>query len=154
TLSVHDIGLKTGFQSHFYGHFERGRALVAADFDPDGRVDFYLGSPGDDSFVMRNVAGPGGTVQFEVVQTLLVDELAHSAVAFDYDNDGDPDLFISVGGNEGIGFDRLFRNMWMESGQTDLSFQDVTDASGVAGPVPAGGADPIPGASAGVGAGR
>jgi hypothetical protein len=145
---VRDTALPTRFQDSFAGHFKRGRALIAADFDLDGRIDFYSGNPGDESFVMRNVTGPGGGPRFEVVQVLLRGPLAWGGAAADYDNDGDYDIFISVGANEGIGPDYLFRNLWMESGQTELRFEDVTSEAGIAGPVPPGETGPIPVASA------
>lgn len=147
-LRIVDLGLETGFQDEFFGHYTRGRALVAADFDLDGRVDFYMGNPGDESFVVRNVADPGRRFHFEVVQVLLVDDLAWGGVSFDYDNDGDYDLFVTPGGNEGIALNHLFRNMWLESGRTELRFEDVTEEAGVAGPVPPGDRDPIPVAGA------
>jgi hypothetical protein len=143
-LRVIDIGLQTGFQDQFFGHYNRGRTLLAADFDLDGRLDFYSGNPGDESFILRNVVDPSGKFHFEVAQVLLVDELAWGGVSFDYDNDGDYDIFITPGGNEGIGFNYLFRNLWLESGRTELRFEDVTEVAGVAGPVPPGAQDPIP----------
>jgi hypothetical protein len=143
-LRTVDIGLRTGFQDRFFGHYNRGRTLLAADFDLDGRVDFYSGNPGDESFVLRNVDDGGGQFHFDVVQVLLVDELAWGGVSFDYDNDGDYDIFITPGGNEGIGFNYLFRNMWLETGEEELRFEDVTEEAGVRGPVPPGEDDPIP----------
>src|SRR5437870_4980537 len=88
-----DIGLVSGFQDTQLGHLERGRALVAADFNLDGRMDFYVGNPGDDSYVMVNVDDGGGSFHFDVAQVLFTGNLAWGATAFDYDNDGDPDLF-------------------------------------------------------------
>jgi hypothetical protein len=150
TARSSDIGLKTGFQDIRFGHLQRGRALVAADFDLDGRVDFYSGNPGDESYVLHNLPGPGGIPHFEVVQTLLVGELAFCAAVFDYDNDGDPDIFVGEGGVEGIGFAHLFKNGWMESGQQNLSFEDVTHEAGVAGPIPPGHESPMPVSAMGV----
>jgi enediyne biosynthesis protein E4 len=147
-IRVTDLGLKTLFQDHYFGHFKRGRADVAADFDLDGRVDFFIGNPGDESMVLRNLLGNGGKPTFRGGQVLLTDELAWGAVAFDYDNDGDYDLFVTVGGNEDTGFNKLFRNLWLESGGMQLTFEDVTDGAGVAGPTPPGFTDPIPIANA------
>ena len=48
SLRVSDLGLQTKFQDSFFGHFKRGRAMIAADFDLDGRIDFYSGNPGDE----------------------------------------------------------------------------------------------------------
>ncbi len=135
---VEDIGLDTGFQDTQFGHLQRGRALISADFNLDGRNDFY--------------GVPAGLPRFVMGPHILDHALAGSAVAADYDNDGDPDLFIGVGGLEGIGFNYLFKNMWMESGQTKLSFVDVTARAGIAGPVPPKHKNPVPVASYGIAA--
>jgi len=144
SVEVIDIAPETGFQEAWLGHFTRTRALVAADFDLDGRVDFYAGNPGDESYIIRNTAGPDGKIRFELVQTFLEGELAWGASAADYDNDGDYDLFVAMGGNEGTGYNHLFKNMWMESGQTKLYFVDVTDTAGINKPVLAGFEAPPP----------
>jgi len=139
-VRVQDMGLKVGFQDIFQDHLQRGRANIAADFNLDGTIDFFIGNPGDTSVIMVGVPGQGRS-RFKVAQVLLVDEVAWGAAALDYDNDGDYDLFVTIGGNENIGFDYLFKNLWLETGQ--LRFEDVTDAAGVAGPVPPGESNPI-----------
>jgi len=146
---VVDIALESGFQDAWFGHFKRGRAMVAADFDLDGRVDFYVGNPGDESFVIRNTTELDGKVHFEMVQVLLKGEVAWGASAADYDNDGDYDLFITLGGNESTGYNHLFKNLWMESGMSQLCFIDVTDTAGLRGPVLPDFESPPPLASAG-----
>ena len=133
--SVDDIGLRSGFQDYFGGHFKRGRSLIAADFDLDGRIDAFLGNPGDESLVLRNV-GTVGKPRFVVAQVLMTGGLPYGGASADYDNDGDYDLFISGGGIEGIDQDSLFRNRLVEDGA--LRFEDVTDAAGIRGPVPPG----------------
>lgn len=140
TFQVRDMAVLTQFQDTAFGHFKRGRANIASDFDLDGFVDFYIGNPGDESYILRSKpAGNGGRI-FELTQVLVVDELTWGGVSFDYDNDSDYDLFIACGGNEGIGFDYLFRNDWILDGQPtgELHFTDVTAEAGVAGIVPDG----------------
>lgn len=139
---VTDVGLVTGFQGIYEGNLQHGRALVAADFDLDGRPDVYLGNPGDFSYVMLNREGSDGLPRFEWAATLTHYDLAWGAAPLDYDNDGDVDLFVTNGGNEGTGFNVLFRNELKETGA--LSFTDVTAEAGVAGPVPDGDTAPIP----------
>jgi hypothetical protein len=148
SVSVVDAGLVTGFQDLFDRHLKRGRALVAADFDLDGRVDFYLGNPGDESFIVPNVPSPLGSPFFLPVQVLVQRRITWGAASADYDNDGDYDLFIATGGNEGYGYDYLFKNLWIESGETQLTFQDVTAEAGGAGPVLSGQTTPWPVSSA------
>ncbi|MDH4069533.1 MAG: FG-GAP-like repeat-containing protein [Ignavibacteria bacterium] len=134
------MALLTQFQDTAFGHFKRGRATIASDFDLDGYVDFYMGNPGDESYILRSVPVVNGGRSFELTQVLVTDQLTWGGVSFDYDNDGDYDLFIACGGNEGIGFDYLFRNDWILEGQLtgQLLFTDVTAEAGVAGIVPEG----------------
>ncbi|MCH7702612.1 MAG: VCBS repeat-containing protein [Planctomycetes bacterium] len=140
--TVVDIGVESRFQDGWGGHFKRGKANVAADFDLDGRVDVYLGNPGDESFVLWNAGeDEEGITQFQVSQILLEGELAWGAAAADYDNDGDYDLFITCGANEGLGPCFLFANRFIETGT--LSFEDVTDEAGVRGAIPPGETEPI-----------
>ncbi len=135
-LSMDDIAPQTEFEDVYLGHHKRGRATIAADFDLDGRIDFFAGNPGDESFILRDAGNDVTGPLYEVVQELGGNGQSWGGVAFDYDNDGDYDLFISTGGNEGIGHDFLFHNDFLETGT--LVFRDVTDTAGVAGPVPAG----------------
>jgi hypothetical protein len=141
-VTIRDLALVTGFQNIVGGQLQRARAVIAADFDNDGRVDFYRGNPGGISYVARNGPGADGLPHFTKVQTLETLELAWGAAPLDYDNDGDTDIFITNGGNEGIGLARLYRNEWVETGT--LTFTDVTDEAGVAGPIPPGFDAPIP----------
>jgi hypothetical protein len=131
TLQVRDLGYQSGFQDDYLGHFKRGRATVAADFDLDGRTDFYMGNPGDESFILLNRSSQG-RLRFEMGQVLVADSIAWGAAAADYDNDGDYDLFITCGANEGIGLNYLFKNMLKEEGA--LRFEDVSDFAGIRGP--------------------
>ena len=55
-----DRGLETGFQDTLFDNYRRGRAAIAADFNLDGFADYYIGNPGDESFILRNVPSPGG----------------------------------------------------------------------------------------------
>ncbi|MFT4624676.1 MAG: hypothetical protein ACI8PZ_003335 [Myxococcota bacterium] len=147
-VTVTDIAPEAGFQGHDFGHFNRGRALVGADFDLDGQVDFFVGNPGDESYILRATHGEGEAPSYEMAQLLLDGELSWAASAADYDNDGDYDLYVSGGGNECFGYDHLFRNMFVESGRTTLRFEDVTDEAGIAGPADPRTGDAIPTASA------
>jgi hypothetical protein len=139
TVTVTDIGAETGFQDTFLGHHKRGRSTVAADFDLDGRVDFFMGNPSDESFILRNVDDGAGGARFELHQVLLEGHLSWGAAAADYDNDGDFDLYVAGGGNECRDFDKLFRNDFIETGL--LHFTDVSAEAGIEGP-----AHPVTGA--------
>ncbi len=129
---VTDIALESNFQDNWFGRQRRCRALVAADFDLDGTVDFFVGNPGDESFVIRSQPELGPSdVRYELVQVLVDGEVAVGASTADYDNDGDYDIFIATGGIEGAGYCFLFQNQLMETGT--LSFVDVAALAGVRG---------------------
>ncbi|MFT5460783.1 MAG: hypothetical protein ACI9K2_007303 [Myxococcota bacterium] len=125
-FGVVDVALDAGAH-HGSSHLERGRACVVADFDGDDRLDLYLGNPGDPSMWLRNVTEPGGALRFEPQQVLADRGVLWGATAGDIDNDGDVDLFASVGGNESSGVDRLFRN------DGAGVFTDVSERAGVLG---------------------
>src|SRR5438094_2821725 len=125
-----DIALESGFQDRL----SHGRALVGADFNGDGRVDFFLGNPGDstvlddESFILWNDGtDSNGNLILTKGQVLTRGEIFFTASAADYDNDGDEDLFVGVGGQEGIGLDYLFRN---DGGV----FTDVSETAQIRGP--------------------
>ncbi len=137
TVSVTDLGATTGFQDSFFGHHKRGRSTLAVDFDSDGYLDFFMGNPGEESFVLHNVPDGRGGRRFEVAQLLEEGHLTWAASPSDYDNDGDIDLYLSGGGNECREFDKLWKNLHAESGE--LRFEDATEEAGIKGPVPEGG---------------
>jgi hypothetical protein len=138
-LVFRDVALPTGFQDRL----NNGRALVAAYFNEDPYIDFYVGNPGEpiaannDSFLLIN-NGPDAQGEFSFTrgQVLLRGEIAFTASSADYDNDGDPDLFIGIGGQEGAGLDYLFRN------DAGVLF-DVSIQAGIRGPLLPGGR-PVP----------
>jgi len=149
-VSVDDTSIDVKFQDHDHvGHHSRGRALVVADFDNDGRLDSFIGNPSDASVVLLNRETPEG-FEYILGQTLFTDDddvLAWGAQAADFDNDGDTDLFVSAGGNECTQFDFLFRNLLVETGRFELF--DVTDWAGIKGrPEPGGGFSPMASANA------
>ncbi len=144
-VQVQDLGLRTGLQDAFFQHLKRARAMLAVDFNLDDRLDFYLGNPGDESFVVVS-GGDEHRPRYNVAQILLQNEKGWGAASADFDNDGDYDIFVTVGGNEGPGLDFLFQNMLMESGQ--LRFRDVSKQAGIQGPVLTGETNPTPVASA------
>jgi hypothetical protein len=132
-VAVTDVALTSGFQDYEVGdQFKRGRGCSAVDFDNDGRIDVMLANPADESHILHNITEPGGPILFESHTLLDESALIWNGSAADYDNDGDLDLFLGVGGMEGRGFDRLLRNDLIETGA--WSFTDITDAAGVAGP--------------------
>ena len=142
--NVIDIGVATGFQDTFGGVLKKGRALIAADWDNDGRMDFYLGNPGNTSFFIKNELNlSNGHPKMTFIQWMPEITYAWGAAAADYDNDGDIDLFVAAGGNECAERDYLYQNQWIESGETEVSFIEVAEAAGVRGPVLPGYSEPV-----------
>lgn len=96
-----------------------GPGVCSFDHDGDGDVDLYfVDRAGFDNRLYRNDGGKFVDVTAASGAALTADD-SHSCLAFDYDADGDLDLFV---GNEGP--DRLLRN----DGGT---FVDVTVETGM-----------------------
>ena len=127
---VTDEGRASGYQDFFGGSYKRGRGAVVADFDGDGDPDLFTGNPGNASFLMRNDSTPGGPLRLVAWQTLSPNELFYGGVAADFDNDGDQDLFVSAGANDGEAQDRLFLN----EGSPSEPLVDVTETLTLAAP--------------------
>jgi hypothetical protein len=118
-----DVALQAGVQDRS----SRLHGVAPADYDLDGDIDLFLGNTGDPSRIYWNVGAENGEIRFEPGPVLLQDARVYSAAPADYDNDGDPDLFVGVGGIDIPGLDHLFENR-------NGGFVDVSAAAGVAGP--------------------
>ncbi len=99
-----------------------------ADYDLDGDLDLYLGNEADDegrAYPSQLYRNEGDGTFTDVARTAgVTNERMAKAVAWgDYDNDGDPDLYVS-----NIGPNRLYRN------NGDGTFTDVAEAAGVVEP--------------------
>ncbi len=122
------------FRHHHGGSGERYMVetvvggVVFFDYDGDGDVDLFFvdGGPlpgyrGDQirSRLYRN-EGPGRFIDVTASTGIELDVYGCGATAGDYDNDGDPDLYVTA-----FGANRLFRN------NGDGSFSNATEAAGV-----------------------
>jgi hypothetical protein len=89
---------------------------VWADFDGDGRTDLYVGNHGEPPSLYRgNAAGTLDMVPLARrigIKPPYRDR--HGAAWADFDNDGDLDLFVTLGGGDGarlgVKTDQFFRN--------------------------------------------
>ena len=102
-----------------------GRGVVLSDFDRDGLLDLFVVNEGDATRLLHN----RGAGRFDdVSEQAGVARVARSisAVAADFDDDGDPDLFVANNGEENL----LYRNDTPPGGR--LSFAEVGFASRVA----------------------
>lgn len=100
------------------------------DYDSDGWIDLYVANRDADGLVPNRLFHNLGDGTFvDVAPALgvqaLADPLTFQSSFFDYDNDGDQDLYLCTDKGEGCVYtqNRLYRNL----GGT---FEDVTDKSG------------------------
>ena len=99
-----------------------------ADYDNDGDLDLYIGNEAEDegkpypSQLFRN-EGDGTFIDVAEAAGVRNDRMAKSVAWGDYDNDGDPDLYVS-----NLGPNRLYRN------EGDGTFIDVAARAGVVEP--------------------
>lgn len=102
----------------------RGWAAVVADFDNDGKLDIFAthGSPTAprDNRLYHN-RGNGSFAEVTTSAGLAASPWSMGAVAADFDNDGDVDLYVA--GYNGPG--NLYRN------DGKMHFTDVTAGSGI-----------------------
>ena len=124
---VTDEAHLSGYQDFWFGTWKRGRGNVIADFDSDGRIDVFIGNPGNESYLLRNVTEPGGPLNFVPWQVLSQFDRFYGGVATDFDNDGDPDLFVAAGANDGPAEDRFFRNDYMQGAPDDAPLVDISN---------------------------
>lgn len=146
-ISVEDLAGEAGFQDYsWHKAFKRGRSCSVRDFDADGLLDVFIGNPYDTSYVLRGGGVPGAPT-FSAAPPILEGEFPWSAPSADYDQDGDVDLFLAMGGIESPAFDKLLRNDGVLAGTT--LWTDVTDEAGIAGPVSAASGEVLPAMSVG-----
>ncbi len=166
-----DVTAGSGLASH--GAWSQG--LAVADVDGDGRLDLYVTHyDGPNALYLNRGPGGGGVPVFEEVAAaagVQSDRWSTGAAFFDYDRDGDLDLYLAnfvrydevlraYAGREWITHtwkglevaagpmglpaagDQLFRN---DSGGGRLRFTEVTEEAGIAAAEPAYGFQPMVG---------
>ncbi len=96
--------------------------VLWVDYDRDGRVDLFQANLNGPSFLYHN-KGNGSFEEVSAKSGLGLNLKTNSAIWFDYNNDGFPDLFLANNG----GGNKLYRN------NGDGTFTDVTNQAGVGG---------------------
>lgn len=96
------------------------------DIDNDGDLDLFISNRGDSNISERNYLYKNESGTFVDITSSagiqLVGELSFCSAIFDYDNDGDQDIFVA--NDKGDKMNRLYRN------KGDGTFDDVSIASG------------------------
>jgi enediyne biosynthesis protein E4 len=94
-----------------------------ADVDGDGRLDLYTTQDGDPNSLWMQTE-PGLFVDAEAAELALDGVDSAGATFADFDNDGDPDLFVA-----NVGANNLFRNdggAWVDVADEALAGMDET----------------------------
>jgi len=119
---LHDAGVELGVQDRF----RRNRGTAAADFNGDGRVDFYLANPDDPATLLLN-SDDGLFIEQLDAPTTGNDA---AVAAADFDNDGDPDLWVACGGWGSACTDALYRNDGVDASGW-VQWTDVSSTAGL-----------------------
>jgi hypothetical protein len=97
---------------------------AASDFNRDGLIDLFVTAPARNFLYLNDGRGRFKDASDEAGVKLLATGVA--PLVFDYDNDGDADVFVS-----NVGAQVLFENRLVPDGR--LEFRDVSQESGVGG---------------------
>lgn len=106
-----------------------GRGVAWCDFDQDGRLDLFVCNSMGRNYLYRNRGGLTFTDVLTDVGLPPLEELTWGAAWIDYDNDGDPDLYLTQGGFDNADVNRLYRNDLNTLGR----FTDVTEVANAGG---------------------
>ena len=140
-LSFNEVGVAAGVGSDTYDSSSRhGLGINWIDYDNDGDPDLFMPNGGGElPHLYRNNGDGSFTNQDALLPGLPVVEMTGANYA-DYDNDGDLDIYITVGGSDLFSADGapnlLLKNLWVENGnQTSTPlFDEVAVSAGVDNP--------------------
>jgi tetratricopeptide (TPR) repeat protein len=116
-----DVALQLGVAA-----LSRGRGSAWGDYDGDGDADLFTVGIKDPHHLYRN-NGDGTFTEVTMEASLVDPRGGWASLAFDYDRDGDLDLFVTRDAWRGGAANSLYRN------NGDGTFTDVAQQAGVAG---------------------
>ncbi len=102
-------------------HYDHGNGLVTADVDGDGRQDLYFLTQLGRNELWRNLGGGRFEEITDAAGVALEDQVAVSGTFADFDNDGDPDLYVTTV--------RRGNHLFVNDGKG--KFEDVTEEAGL-----------------------
>ena len=102
-------------------HYDHGNGVVVADVDSDGLLDIYLVSQMGPNGLYRNRGGGRFEEITERAGVAVTEPIGATASFADFDNDGDPDLYVTNVRSD----NRLFEN------NGDGTFRDISASSGL-----------------------
>ena len=77
----------------------RGMGVSARDFNGDGQIDFYVANDAGENFLRLNQSGgrfvDGGLLSGAALNIYGIAEASMGVAVADYDQDGDPDIFLT-----------------------------------------------------------
>jgi hypothetical protein len=120
-VSFTDIAPQLGLDA-----LSRGRGSAWGDYDADGDADLFTVGIRDPHHLYRN-NGDGTFTDVTDAAGLVDPRGGWASLFFDYDRDGDLDLYVTRDGWRGIQANSLYRN------NGDGTFTDVAQQAGVAG---------------------
>ncbi|MBO3698870.1 VCBS repeat-containing protein [Fabibacter sp. E12] len=100
-----------------------GPRLASADVNGDGLEDLYIGGAKGEAGSMY-IQSANGSYRETKQEDIKSDELSEDADAlfFDFDNDGDQDLYVASGGNEfGLGSMQFIDRLYLNNGKGSFS---------------------------------
>ncbi|MBP9704998.1 MAG: CRTAC1 family protein [Chitinophagales bacterium] len=112
------------------------QTAVWADFNNDGWLDVFIGNEGlknskdDFNYCELYINNKGRFTNIAKEAGVDIVAFIKGVAAGDMDNDGDPDIYISVNGDK----NHLFRND-TEKGSSDLRFTNISEEAGISGPI-------------------